>query len=303
MVSRIGLVGCGNISDIYLQNAPRFRDIRFVACADLKPEAAKRQAERYQSFAEAEHDLQMLRSHLFGAQYTANWPDQDRAERDRQTDQGLAHLDAEEYSEALGCFRQAVALDPGRAESWLNLARARLKLWQYSEALQAADDGLRRAVRRDEYGQLYNVRGEIYSAMMALPKAMESFDQGLSYTPRAPYLWRAKGQLIQKMKLPREAQECFEKALEYDRLDSLAWQMLGDALLQQERFKKAHDAYGEALKLDPRSAVSWTRYGLCQVHLGRPKDALRSFDAAIKLDPDLEEAATGLRKARERMKG
>ena len=35
MVSRIGLVGCGNISDIYLLNAPRFRDIRFVACADI----------------------------------------------------------------------------------------------------------------------------------------------------------------------------------------------------------------------------------------------------------------------------
>jgi predicted dehydrogenase len=47
MVSHIGLIGCGNISDIYLQNASRFRDIRFVACADLNPEASKRQAERY----------------------------------------------------------------------------------------------------------------------------------------------------------------------------------------------------------------------------------------------------------------
>lgn len=44
---RVGLVGCGNISDIYLKNAPRFRDIVFTACADLNPDAAKRQAERY----------------------------------------------------------------------------------------------------------------------------------------------------------------------------------------------------------------------------------------------------------------
>src|SRR5215218_10217487 len=44
---RIGLVGCGNISDIYLSNAKHFRDIDFVACADLRPEAAARQAERY----------------------------------------------------------------------------------------------------------------------------------------------------------------------------------------------------------------------------------------------------------------
>ena len=44
---RIGLVGCGNVSDIYLQNAPRFRDIVITACADLNADVANRQAGRY----------------------------------------------------------------------------------------------------------------------------------------------------------------------------------------------------------------------------------------------------------------
>jgi predicted dehydrogenase len=44
---RVGFVGCGNISDIYLQNGPRFRDIVFTACADLSADAASRQAELY----------------------------------------------------------------------------------------------------------------------------------------------------------------------------------------------------------------------------------------------------------------
>ena len=47
MTMRIGLMGCGNISDIYLINAPLFRDIKFTACADLVDEAAKRQAARF----------------------------------------------------------------------------------------------------------------------------------------------------------------------------------------------------------------------------------------------------------------
>jgi len=47
MPMRVGLIGCGNISDIYLINAPLFRDIRFTACADINEAAAKRQAERY----------------------------------------------------------------------------------------------------------------------------------------------------------------------------------------------------------------------------------------------------------------
>ena len=47
MVLRIGLVGCGNISDTYLANAALFRDIEFVACADLRFEAAAMQARAY----------------------------------------------------------------------------------------------------------------------------------------------------------------------------------------------------------------------------------------------------------------
>lgn len=47
MALGIGLIGCGNISDIYLTNGAIFRDIDFVACADINPEAARRQARRY----------------------------------------------------------------------------------------------------------------------------------------------------------------------------------------------------------------------------------------------------------------
>ncbi|MBV9218612.1 MAG: Gfo/Idh/MocA family oxidoreductase [Methylobacteriaceae bacterium] len=47
MTSRIGLVGCGNISTTYIGLAGLFHDIRFTACADARPEAAKAQAERF----------------------------------------------------------------------------------------------------------------------------------------------------------------------------------------------------------------------------------------------------------------
>jgi predicted dehydrogenase len=43
----VGIVGCGDISQIYLVNAKRFRDIRIVGCADLDAAAAKRQADRH----------------------------------------------------------------------------------------------------------------------------------------------------------------------------------------------------------------------------------------------------------------
>lgn len=47
MTMRIGVVGCGNISDIYLTNAPLFRDTAVTAVADLKPEAATAKGQKY----------------------------------------------------------------------------------------------------------------------------------------------------------------------------------------------------------------------------------------------------------------
>jgi predicted dehydrogenase len=47
MPLRVGVVGCGNISDIYLTNARLFSSLAMVACADLRAEAAAAKAARY----------------------------------------------------------------------------------------------------------------------------------------------------------------------------------------------------------------------------------------------------------------
>jgi predicted dehydrogenase len=44
---RIGVVGCGNISGIYLANSKKFPITEIKACADIQPERAKTQAEKY----------------------------------------------------------------------------------------------------------------------------------------------------------------------------------------------------------------------------------------------------------------
>ncbi len=43
----VGIVGCGNISSIYIQNMSSFAGIRLVGCADMRPEAAQAQAQKF----------------------------------------------------------------------------------------------------------------------------------------------------------------------------------------------------------------------------------------------------------------
>jgi predicted dehydrogenase len=43
----VGIIGCGNISDIYLQSDKKFDVMKIVACADLDMDRARAQAEKY----------------------------------------------------------------------------------------------------------------------------------------------------------------------------------------------------------------------------------------------------------------
>jgi predicted dehydrogenase len=44
---RVGVIGCGNISDVYIRNSKMFRDYEIVCCADLAPSAAARIADKF----------------------------------------------------------------------------------------------------------------------------------------------------------------------------------------------------------------------------------------------------------------
>ena len=45
--ARIGIIGCGVISETYFRLAPSFRDLNIVACADIVPAMAKAKARQY----------------------------------------------------------------------------------------------------------------------------------------------------------------------------------------------------------------------------------------------------------------
>jgi tetratricopeptide (TPR) repeat protein len=259
---------------------------------------AKRPLDRFQSWGEVEDALQDLRVRAVGTPFLASFPDDDIAASERLVEQGLAHLKLEEYSEAKRCFAEATDRDRSRADVWAHLAVARLRLWEYHEALGDVEEGLRRAVSRNEFGQLFCARGEIYAKMQLADEALEAYDQGLSYTPNAPRLWREKGALLLQIDRLRDAQQCAERAIEFDKHDPAAWHQLGDIQLRQDHPKKAYAAYAEALKLNPRDPLTWARYGFCQLQVASQREALASFEMALKIDPDLGEALDGLRRTR-----
>ncbi|MFZ4774808.1 MAG: Gfo/Idh/MocA family protein, partial [Terrimicrobiaceae bacterium] len=54
---RVGIIGCGNISQAYFNGAKMFEVLEVVACADINPEAAKAKAEENGCVAQTVDEL------------------------------------------------------------------------------------------------------------------------------------------------------------------------------------------------------------------------------------------------------
>lgn len=258
---------------------------------------AKEPADRYQTFDEVARDLQQARYELFGATKRDYWETGDGVESQHWRERGQAHVELGEYKDAVYAFLRAIQIVPDSADAWISLAQARLRLWQYNEAQQAIDQGLRYATNRNEFGALYQTQGEVYTAMHRPREAVEAYDKGLSYTPSSPGLWREKGSLLLRVGMPKDATTCLQKAVKYDHFDAPARRLLGDALAELGQFRSACSSYSEALRLDPRSAEGWAKLGKAQLKLKYYREARDSFQHALVIDPDLQEAMDGMRQA------
>ena len=56
-MKNIGLVGCGNIAETYFRSQEYFNNIKFVSCADINEETAKKCAEKYNINSQSVDDL------------------------------------------------------------------------------------------------------------------------------------------------------------------------------------------------------------------------------------------------------
>jgi tetratricopeptide (TPR) repeat protein len=209
----------------------------------------------------------------------------DSAEAERLIELGLAHLRLKDFYEARSAFAAATDYSRHSAMAWSYLGESFLAVWEYHEALKAVDAGLERAVSRNEYGELYCVRGQIYTKMQKHDLAVVAFDQGLSFTPKDPKLLREKGNLKLRMGQLAEAQRCADQAIRADQLDSLAWCLMGDVQYRMNNPRRAADSYREAIKYAPRDPAAWYRYGLCLRQLNQAAEAQKAFEKVQQIDP------------------
>jgi tetratricopeptide (TPR) repeat protein len=161
---------------------------------------------------------------------------------------GLAHLHAGRQLDAQLCCEQALAIDPGHADSLQLLGLIALQAQQYDHAVE----WLSRAIRIDPRPESLSALGFTLKQAGRLDEALAVFDKTVRFRPD----------------------------------DAELWKQLGGALAALDRRDEALAAYQHVLKLDPRHFEAAHASALLLQQMERFEDALVYFNLCVEWLPD-----------------
>lgn len=176
-------------------------------------------------------------------------------------------FDEGKYSEAIGKYDQALALEPNLAMAWVGKGLAHNALEEYSDALEA-------------------------------------FEMAISINPGYAKAWYGKGVALYGLGRYEESIEAFDKALEiYPEYGYILYYSKANAYFALEDYPAAIPLFEKALTLKPDYAQGWTRLGEAMYASGDYHGAIVAFDEGLALDPDDARAQAGKTAAQAELTG
>ena len=183
------------------------------------------------------------------------------------------------FQRAIGAYRRAVALDPGYAAAYAELAMSEYFAADdigdaagARQALVAADKAVALA---PEQADGYAARGHIrVQAAWDWSGAQQDFERALAIDPGNSMALRRYALLMGALGHSPESIAMTKKAIELDPLSSVTWANLGLLLTGARQFADAQAAIGKALEIQPESPYALSDLGSLQLLDGHATEAL-----------------------------
>lgn len=173
---------------------------------------------------------------------------------------GLLYLRMNRTQEAIPEFREALRLDPHRAD---------------------AADGLVH-ILRDE-AQIASQQGNLDGALTLLIEARK-------YAPDNPDVLYQFGLVALKRSLLEDAIQAFQKTLAVRKDDAFTVFYLGYAWMDEGKFEDARLQFARYVDLRPDDPSGFGALGMALAGLGKPEEARPQFERSIALDPKQSES-------------
>lgn len=219
-------------------------------------------------------------------------------------------------SKAKAAIRDALEIEPEKAEYWNVMADCLLEQGDWQAAISALDNSMKAAPKQDE--TIFRL-GMIYAYHGKLHEALRCFHGCCQLRPRYAQYWEMKAEMHLQLGQIQQASRGYEKALRLTVQPELAVRLaycyinLGkikkgikyyelvlkhepdhyDALCNlaavyqnQDRSIEALNLLERAHRIYPNDAILLNNMAYTMVHLGRTRRAMDIYRSALKLAPD-----------------
>jgi tetratricopeptide (TPR) repeat protein len=197
---------------------------------------------------------------------------------------------AGQYLDAQICCQQALALDPGHADTLHLMGLLALQ----SEQFDHAAEWIARALKQDPRPEYLYSLGTALRQQGRFEDALMAFDKAVQLKPDKAELWIALGRVLGDLKRPADALLSFQHALKLNPRHWEAAQESGAALGVLERPEEALGYFQLSMELQPDHAATLAALTRCLLTLKRFDEARAENERAYARDPGNVEACDNL---------
>ncbi len=204
---------------------------------------------------------------------------------------GIALSSQGKLDKAVGCYRQALQLEPSLAEVHYNLGLALKLQGKLDEAITHFRQALQVAPNDAES---HNMLGMTLQQQGKIDEAIGHYKKALEINPDLAKAHNNLGNILFAQGKFEEAAGHYRKALEATPDDTDVHYNLANALKSQGKLNEAVGHYLYVLKVNPNDVEAHDRLGNVFAKLGKFNEAIGHFRQVLRLKPDYVGSLNGL---------
>ncbi len=193
---------------------------------------------------------------------------------------GTVLMNAKRLPQAIAAFRQALALQPGMAQAWYNMANALRADGDWAGAISA----YRQAIKLiPNYAEAYNNLALSLVHERQFGEALAESKKSVEVAPGYGEGWRTLCNIAEQMPDYQLALSAGKRCTELMPDSHFAWFGYGVALNRLDRNEEAIEAYKHALTLKPERADIWDNLAQTYQSLNRLDEAEATFRKTVEV--------------------
>lgn len=205
--------------------------------------------------------------------------------------EGIKHLKAKEWDEAIACFTDVIKLEPADAAMYAAAYNNRAYAYGQKGDYDHAIEDCNKAIDIDpNYAGAYHNRGGAYSEKGAYDLALADLSKAIELNPGFASAYYNRGNVYRMKGNYGQAIKDYNKAVELDSNHVSAYYNRGNIYGGMGEYNRAIEDYNKAIAIKPNFADAYNARGNAHVGKGDYNLAIEDCSKAIELDSNMAEA-------------